>query len=68
MAGRLKHIVDYVKSRVHFKNLAVACLKLKTGVNVDDFKENTPDNPELEQRLIQAAKEILDDDQLDIPF
>jgi hypothetical protein len=68
MAGRLKNIVDYVKSRVHFKNLAVACLNLKAGMNVDDFREKTPDNPELEQKLIQGAKEILGVDHLDIPF
>lgn len=69
MAGRMKKIVDYVKTKVYFKNLAVARfnIMLEAEVNVDDFTEDTPDDPELEKKLIEAAKKILDVDRLDIP-
>lgn len=69
MAGRLKRIVDYVKNEAYFKNFAVARLSmlLGTGKDVGDFTEDTPDDPVLEKKLIEAAKKILHVDQLDIP-
>lgn len=74
MAGRLKRIVDYVKAKSYLKNLAVVQLNMrllvdtKHAVNVEDFKEATPDDPDLERKLIQAAKEVLKVNRLDIPF
>jgi hypothetical protein len=69
MAGRMKKVVDYVKTKVYFKNLAVARfnMMLGAGANVEDFTEDTPDDPELERKLIEAAKKILNVDRLDIP-
>lgn len=68
MAGRLKKIVDYVEEKVILKNLAIARMNivLGRGMNVDDFSDETPDNPEMEQKLIEAAKIILGVQDLDI--
>jgi hypothetical protein len=68
MAGRLKRIVDYVEEKVILKNLAIARMNivLGRGINVNDFSDETPDNPEMEQKLIDAAKIILGVQDLDI--
>lgn len=66
MAGRLKAIVDVVKAKSVFKNLAVAMLSYKLGQDVDSFTENTPDDSELETKLIEEAKKILKTDTLSI--
>lgn len=64
MAGRLKAIVDVVKARSVFKNLAVAMLSFKLGQDVEDFSEDTPDDGDFEARLIEEAKKILKTDSL----
>lgn len=66
MAGRLKAIVDVVKAKSVFKNLAVAMLSYKLGQDVDSFTENTPDDSELETKLIEEAKKILKTDTLSV--
>lgn len=66
MAGKLKAIVDVVKARSVFKNLAVAMLSYKLGLDVDSFTDEAADDPELEQKLIQEAKKILKTDTLTI--
>lgn len=66
MAGRLKAIVDVVKARSVFKNLAVALLSFKIGQDVDSFTDATSDDPELESKLIEEAKKILKTDTLSI--
>lgn len=64
--GRLKEIVEYVKSNFTLKNLAITNLELKTKLPVGEYDENTPDDPEKEKMLIQAAREILKKDKLEI--
>lgn len=59
MAGRLKQIVDQVKARVILKNLAMSTLNTAVGTDVENFSETTPDNPEIEQKLLEMAKQIL---------
>ena len=66
MAGRLKAIVDVVKARSVFKNLAVAMLSFKLGQDVESFTENTEDDAALEAKLIEEAKKILKTDSLTI--
>lgn len=66
MAGKLKAIVDVVKARSVFKNLAVALLSFKLGQDVDAFTEDMPDDPELESKLIEEAKKILKTETLSI--
>ncbi len=68
MAGRQKRIVDYVKTKVYLKNVVVARfnLMLEKGINIEDFTENTPDDPEMEAKLIEIAKKILGVDHLEI--
>lgn len=66
MSGRLKAIVDVVKVRSVFKHLAVAMLSFKLGQDVDDFTDETPDDADLEKRLIEEAKKILKTDNLAI--
>ncbi|MBU0504014.1 MAG: hypothetical protein ABH882_02510 [Candidatus Omnitrophota bacterium] len=61
MAGRLKQIVDQVKAKVILKNLATSTLSMKLGTNVDNFTETTPDDPQIEQKLLAIAKELLGD-------
>lgn len=65
MAGRLKQIVDYVKAKAFFKNMAVAQLNMIVGFNVEDFTEETPDDPELEQKLLEATSIILRSNSVD---
>lgn len=67
MAGRLKRIVDYVRSKAYLKNLTVSRINMRMDMDVNSFTEDTPDDPQLEARLIEAAKEILKTDKLDIP-
>ncbi len=62
MAGRLKQIVDQVKARAILKNLAASTLSMKLGTNVDNFTETTPDDHQIEQKLLVIAKELLGDD------
>lgn len=64
MAGRLKAIVDIVKAKSVFKNLAVALLSFKIGQDVDAFTDSTPDDAELELQLVEEAKKILKTDTL----
>ncbi len=64
MAGRLKAIVDIVKAKSVFKNLAVALLSFKVGQDVDAFTDSTPDDLELELQLVEEAKKILKTDTL----
>lgn len=66
MAGKLKAIVDVVKARSVFKNLAVAMLSFKLGQDVESFSEDTPDDAQLESKLIEEAKKILKTDSLTI--
>jgi AmiR/NasT family two-component response regulator len=66
MAGKLKAIVDVVKARSVFKNLAVAMLSFKLGQDVESFSEDTPDDAQLETKLIEEAKKILKTDSLTI--
>ena len=66
MAGRLKKIVDHVKARSFFKNLAISMLNMKLNTDVERFSDNTPDDPELEKKLIEAAKEVLGKDKFDL--
>ena len=66
MAGRLKAIVDVVKARSVFKSLAVAMLSFKLGQDVDGFTDVTPDDADLETKLIEEAKKILKTDSLTI--
>lgn len=66
MAGKLKAIVDVVKARSVFKNLAVAMLSYKLGLDVDSFTDETDDDNELEQKLIEEAKKILKTDILTV--
>ncbi|MFH1397746.1 MAG: hypothetical protein ABIH27_04265 [Candidatus Omnitrophota bacterium] len=62
MAGRLKQIVDQVKARVMLKNLAASTLSMKLGTNVENFTETTPDDTQIEQKLLAIAKGLLGDD------
>ncbi|MDP1852647.1 MAG: hypothetical protein Q8L26_00340 [Candidatus Omnitrophota bacterium] len=66
MAGKLKAIVDVVKARSVFKNLAVAMLSFKLGQDVESFSEDTPDDVQLETKLVEEAKKILKTDSLTI--
>ncbi|PIQ88761.1 MAG: hypothetical protein COV72_06775 [Candidatus Omnitrophica bacterium CG11_big_fil_rev_8_21_14_0_20_42_13] len=66
MSGKLKAIVDVVKARSVFKNLAVALLSYKIGQDVDSFTDLTPDDPDLEAKLIEEAKKILKTDTLSV--
>ena len=66
MPGRLKAIVDIVKAKSVFKNLAVALLSFKVGQDVDAFTDSTPDDPELEAKLVEEAKKILKTDTLTV--
>ncbi|MEK6715684.1 MAG: hypothetical protein AABY43_06550 [Candidatus Omnitrophota bacterium] len=66
MSGRLKAIVDVVKARSVFKNLSVAMLSFKLGQDVDSFSDVTPDDADLETKLIEEAKKILRTDSLTI--
>lgn len=59
--GRLKKIVDAIQnssSGVQGK-LQLARVGLKTGMNLSLVNDNTPDNIELEKKLIKAAREVL---------
>ncbi len=59
--GNLNRIIEAIKaesSGVQAK-LLVARIGLKTGVSLVGINENTPNNLELETRLLRAAQEIL---------
>ena len=59
--GNLNRIIAAIKaesSGVQAK-LLVARIGLKTGVSLVGINESTPNNPELETRLLEAAHEIL---------
>ena len=63
MAGRLKKIVEIVKARAFFKNVAIVTLNLKLqeagfDVNVEDFTSGTADSPEIEKILIEQPKKL----------
>ena len=59
--GNLKRIVDSIKAESSGvqANLLVARVGLKIGVSLKNIDENTPDNPELETRILNAAETIL---------
>lgn len=67
MAGRLYQIVEYVKSKSYFKSLMLCRLNLKMRMNVEEFTLTTADDPLLEKKLIQAAKEVLNTEEIDVP-
>jgi len=59
--GNLCRIVDCIRaesSGIHAK-LLVARVGLKVGVSLTGIDESTPNNPELEGRLIEAARTVL---------
>ena len=59
--GNLNRIIAAIKaesSGVQAK-LLVARIGLKTGVSLVGINENTPNNPALETRLLEAAQAIL---------
>ena len=66
MAGRLKKIVDFVREHSLFPGLTLARLSLAVGRNVEEIDEDTPDDPELEKKMVEAVKEILKVD--DVPL
>ena len=59
--GNLKRIVESIKAESSGvqANLLVARVGLKIGVSLKNIDENTPDNPELETRILNAAETIL---------
>lgn len=67
MAGRLKRIVDFAKTKAQLKGLLVVRLNMKMDLNVEEFKDDTPDDPELEKKLIAAVREILHVNEAEIP-
>ncbi len=68
MPGRLKKIVDYVKDHSVLKNLSLASMRLLVEEDVTLITEDTPDDPEKERKLLEAAKIVLRKDKLDINF
>ncbi|MFH1768157.1 MAG: hypothetical protein ABH858_03225 [Candidatus Omnitrophota bacterium] len=69
MANNVKKIIDYVKARSFLKNLSEARLKMtlmNQGINLDSIKDSPSIDPELEKKVIDAAKEILKVDRIDI--
>lgn len=63
--SKLKKILEEIQQHsgkgVQSK-LALARIGLKAGINITQIDESTPSNPELEERLIKASKEILNID------
>jgi hypothetical protein len=59
--SRLKKIVDYIQcsSSGAQAKLQIARVGLKSGMNLSLINENTPDNPEVEKKLLRSAKEVL---------
>ncbi|MEQ8353135.1 MAG: hypothetical protein RH862_16780 [Leptospiraceae bacterium] len=59
--SRLKNIVDAIvaESSGVQARLLVARIGLKAGVNLSRITPNTPENPELEKRILQAAHQVL---------
>ncbi len=66
MPGRQKKIVDYVKEHSVLKNLSLASMRLIVDEDVNLITEDTPDDPEKEKKLLEAAKIVLRKDKLDI--
>jgi hypothetical protein len=59
--GRLKKIVDYIQSSSSGAQakLQIARVGLRSGMNLSLISENTPDNPEVEKKLLRSTKEVL---------
>ncbi len=59
--SRLKTIVDAIvaESSGVQARLLVARIGLKAGVNLSRITPSTPDNPELERKILQAARQVL---------
>ncbi len=59
--SRLKTIVDAIvaESSGVQARLLVARIGLKAGVNLSRITPGTPDNPELERKILQAARQVL---------
>ncbi|RME91776.1 MAG: hypothetical protein D6767_04510 [Candidatus Hydrogenedentota bacterium] len=59
--GRLKKIVKAIESESSGVQgrLLLARVGLKAGVNLSKITENTPDNPEIEKRILAAARVVL---------
>ncbi|RME77871.1 MAG: hypothetical protein D6785_12345 [Planctomycetota bacterium] len=68
MAGRLKKLVDFVKANSTFTNLTLARISLKVGMDINEITASTPDDPELEKKLIQAIKEVMKLEKVEIKF
>jgi hypothetical protein len=58
---RIIEVIEAESSGVQAK-LLVARVGLKIGVSLARINENTPDNPDLENRILKAAREILHKD------
>ncbi len=62
--GRLKRIIDAIRAEsggVQAK-LLVARVGLKAGINISEINESTPDDREIEAKLLEAARNILGKD------
>jgi len=68
LPGRLKKIVDYVRDNSTFGNLAIASMRLRLKEDVAAITLATPDDPQREQRYLDAAREVMNREHLDIPF
>lgn len=66
MTGKLKKIVDFVKTKSTFINLTLARISLKVGMDINEFTANTPDDSALEAKLIQAVKDVLKVETIDV--
>lgn len=58
--GKLKRILDKMieLEQVAFPKLLLSRIGLKAGISVNTITENSPDNPELEKKLLKAIKEV----------